>query len=305
MSFTKSMLALAVMAVSFTSHAAKQADLMIVDGTVLTMDAQNQVIEQGTVVVKENKIIAVGGPELTQEYQANKVLDVDGDIVMPGLINTHTHASMTVFRSLADDVPDRLHRYIFPLENKMVSRDMVRVGANLANVEMVKGGVTTYVDMYYFEDEVAKTVDKMGNRAILGESVINFPVADAQTPEEGIQYAVNFINEYKDHPRIIPAFAPHAPYTNTTENLQKIAKLSVELDAPVMIHLAETDREKEEIAKRTDGKSPVQYMADIGALNNKVIAAHAIMVDEQDIDLLKKYDVGVAQPKVFRPLLPC
>lgn len=176
MSFTKSMLALAVMAVSFTSHAAKQADLMIVDGTVLTMDAQNQVIEQGTVVVKENKIIAVGGPELTQEYQANKVLDVDGDIVMPGLINTHTHASMTVFRSLADDVPDRLHRYIFPLENKMVSRDMVRVGANLANVEMVKGGVTTYVDMYYFEDEVAKTVDKMGNRAILGESVINFPV---------------------------------------------------------------------------------------------------------------------------------
>ncbi|WP_245212319.1 amidohydrolase, partial [Proteus mirabilis] len=294
MSFTKSMLALAVMAVSFTSHAAKQADLMIVDGTVLTMDAQNQVIEQGTVVVKENKIIAVGGPELTQEYQANKVLDVDGDIVMPGLINTHTHASMTVFRSLADDVPDRLHRYIFPLENKMVSRDMVRVGANLANVEMVKGGVTTYVDMYYFEDEVAKTVDKMGNRAILGESVINFPVADAQTPEEGIQYAVNFINEYKDHPRIIPAFAPHAPYTNTTENLQKIAKLSVELDAPVMIHLAETDREKEEIAKRTDGKSPVQYMADIGALNNKVIAAHAIMVDEQDIDLLKKYDVGVA-----------
>ncbi|EOV9219412.1 amidohydrolase [Proteus mirabilis] len=294
MSFTKSMLALAVMAVSFTSHAAKQADLMIVDGTVLTMDAQNQVIEQGTVVVKENKIIAVGGPELTQEYQANKVLDVDGDIVMPGLINTHTHASMTVFRSLADDVPDRLHRYIFPLENKMVSRDMVRVGANLANVEMVKGGVTTYVDMYYFEDEVAKTVDKMGNRAILGESVINFPVADAQTPEEGIQYAVNFINEYKDHPRITPAFAPHAPYTNTTENLQKIAKLSVELDAPVMIHLAETDREKEEIAKRTDGKSPVQYMADIGALNNKVIAAHAIMVDEQYIDLLKKYDVGVA-----------
>lgn len=165
---------------------------------------------------------------------------------------------------------------------------------NILTIREVVMSFTKYVDMYYFEDEVAKTVDKMGNRAILGESVINFPVADAQTPEEGIQYAVNFINEYKDHPRIIPAFAPHAPYTNTTENLQKIAKLSVELDAPVMIHLAETDREKEEIAKRTDGKSPVQYMADIGALNNKVIAAHAIMVDEQDIDLLKKYDVGVA-----------
>ncbi|MGL4544736.1 MAG: amidohydrolase [Plesiomonas sp.] len=298
MSLSKSVLALAIAAasaaVSFASYAAEKADLMITDATVLTMNAENRVFEQGTVVVKGNKIVAVGGPEIAKQYEATTVLDVDGDIVMPGLINTHTHASMTVFRSLADDVPDRLHRYIFPLENKMVSRDMVRVGANLANVEMIKGGVTTYADMYYFEDEVAKTVDKAGMRAILGESVIKFPVADAKNADEGIQYAVNFIQQYKNHPRITPAFAPHAPYTNTTEHLQKIAKLSQELDVPVMIHLAETDREQEEIAKRTGGKSPVQYMADIGALNNKVLAAHAIMVDEKDIDLLKKYDVGVA-----------
>ncbi|MGL5758248.1 amidohydrolase [Plesiomonas sp.] len=298
MSLSKSVLTLAIAAasaaVSIASYAAEKADLMITDATVLTMNAENRVFEQGTVVVKGNKIVAVGGPEIAKQYEATTVLDVDGDIVMPGLINTHTHASMTVFRSLADDVPDRLHRYIFPLENKMVSRDMVRVGANLANVEMIKGGVTTYADMYYFEDEVAKTVDKAGMRAILGESVIKFPVADAKNADEGIQYAVNFIQEYKNHPRITPAFAPHAPYTNTTEHLQKIAKLSQELDVPVMIHLAETDREQEEIAKRTGGKSPVQYMADIGALNNKVLAAHAIMVDEKDIDLLKKYDVGVA-----------
>ena len=294
MSFTKSLLTLVTITTSLSGLAAIPADIMIIDGTVLTMDARNNVIEQGTVVIDKNKIIAVGGPELAKQYQAQKVLDVEGDIVMPGLINTHTHASMTVFRSLADDVPDRLHRYIFPLENKMVSRDMVRIGANLANIEMIKGGVTTYVDMYYFEDEVAKTVDKIGLRAILGESVIQFPVADAKNADEGIAYAASFINEYKDHPRITPAFAPHAPYTNTTEHLQKIAKLSQELNVPVMIHLAETEREKEEIAKRTGGKSPVQYMADIGALNNKVIAAHAIMVDEHDIDLLKKYDVGVA-----------
>lgn len=294
MSFTKSLLALATMTASFASFSAIPADIMIVDGTVLTMDAKNHIIEKGTVVIKENKIIAVGGPELVKDYQAPNVLNVEGDIVMPGLINTHTHASMTVFRSLADDAPDRLHRYIFPLESKMVSREMVRVGANLANIEMIKGGVTTYVDMYYFEDEVAKTVDKIGLRAVLGESVIQFPVADAKNADEGIQYAVNFINQYKDHPRITPAFAPHAPYTNSTEHLQQISKLSQELDVPVMIHLAETDREQEEIAKRTGGKSPVQYMADIGALNNKVIAAHAIMVNEQDMDLLKKYDVGVA-----------
>ncbi|HCD1108486.1 TPA: amidohydrolase [Morganella morganii] len=283
-----------LLAAACSAYAADPADLMITDGTVLTMNPENTVFEHGTVVVSDGKIVAVGGPELTAKYQAKKVLDVKGDIVMPGLINTHTHGSMTVFRSLGDDVPDRLHRYIFPLENKLVSRDMVRTGANLANIEMIKGGVTTYADMYYFEDEVAKTVDKAGLRAVLGETIINFPVVDAQTPEEGIAYAVRFINEYKDHPRITPAFAPHAPYTNTTENLQKIAALSEELNVPVMIHLAETDREKEEIAKRTGGKSPVQYMADIGVLNNRLLAAHVIMADDNDLDLLKKYDVGVA-----------
>ena len=283
-----------LLAAACSAYAADPADLMITDGTVLTMNPENTVFEHGTVVVSDGKIVAVGGPELTAKYQAKKVLDVKGDIVMPGLINTHTHGSMTVFRSLGDDVPDRLHRYIFPLENKLVSRDMVRTGANLANIEMIKGGVTTYADMYYFEDEVAKTVDKAGLRAVLGETIINFPVADAQTPEEGIAYAVRFIHKYKDHPRITPAFAPHAPYTNTTENLQKIAALSEELNVPVMIHLAETDREKEEIAKRTGGKSPVQYMADIGVLNNRLLAAHVIMADDNDLDLLKKYDVGVA-----------
>lgn len=251
------------------------------------MNQDKTVYESGTVVVKDNKIIAVGDASLEKQYQAKQVLDVDGDIVMPGLINTHTHVSMTVFRSLADDVPDRLHRYIFPLEKKLVSRDMVRIGANLGNVEMVKGGVTTYADMYYFEDEVAKTVDKIGMRAILGETVIKFPVADAANAEEGIKYALNFIEEYKDHPRITPAFAPHAPYTNTTEILQKISKLSLELDVPVMIHLAESHREEEKIAERFDGLSPVQYMDSIGALNKNLVGAHMILVDDHDIELVK------------------
>ena len=207
-----------------SSSANEKVDLIITDAMVLTMNQDKTVYENGTVIVDGNKIVAVGDSSLAKQYSSDTVLDVDGDIVMPGLINTHTHVSMTVFRSLADDVPDRLHRYIFPLEAKLVSRDMVRIGANLGNVEMVKGGVTTYADMYYFEDEVAKTVDKIGMRAVLGETVINFPVADAANAEEGIQYALNFIEQYKDHPRITPAFAPHAPYTNTTETLQKIAK---------------------------------------------------------------------------------
>lgn len=279
---------------SYASHAAKPVDLIITDATILTMDANKTVYESGTVVVKGNKIIAVGDDSLATQYRADKVLDVDGDIVMPGLINTHTHVSMTVFRSLGDDVPDRLHRYIFPLESKLVSRDMVRIGANLGNVEMVKGGVTTYADMYYFEDEVAKTVDKIGMRAILGETVIKFPVADAANADEGIQYALKFIEQYKDHPRITPAFAPHAPYTNTTETLQKIAKLSQEKDVPVMIHLAESKREQEKIAERSNGLSPVQYMHSIGALNKNLLGAHMILVDDQDIELVKKADMGVA-----------
>lgn len=294
MSLSRSACVVTLLAAACSVYAATPADLMITDGTVLTMNPENKVIEHGTVVINANKIIAVGGPELADKYQAKKILNAEGDIVMPGLINTHTHGSMTVFRSLGDDVPDRLHRYIFPLENKLVSRDMVRIGANLANIEMIKGGVTTYVDMYYFEDEVAKTVDKIGLRAVLGETIINFPVADAKNADEGIAYAVDFIKEYKNHPRITPAFAPHAPYTNTTENLQKIAALSLELNVPVITHLAETDREKEEIAKRTGGKSPVQYMADIGVLNHKLLAAHVIMADDKDLALLKQYDVGVA-----------
>ncbi|ENM5825602.1 amidohydrolase [Vibrio metoecus] len=279
---------------SSISYANQTADLMITDAMVLTMNGDKTVYQNGTVVVQENKIIAVGDAELAKQYQAKQVLDVDGDIVMPGLINTHTHVSMTVFRSLGDDVPDRLHRYIFPLESKLVSRDMVRIGANLGNVEMLKGGVTTYADMYYFEDEVAKTVDQIGMRAVLGQSVIQFPVADAKNADEGIQYALNFIEQYKNHPRITPAFAPHAPYTNTTETLQKIAKLSLEKQVPVLIHLAESDREQEKIAERSNGLSPVQYMHDIGALNANLVGAHMILIDDKDIELVKKSDMGVA-----------
>ncbi|WEM44133.1 amidohydrolase (plasmid) [Photobacterium sp. DA100] len=295
--FKKTLVAVSLAAASLASAtgvAAENVDLLIKNATVLTMDNDKNVYENGLVAVKENKIVAVTDGSDIEEFEAKKVIDADGDIVMPGLINTHTHVSMTVFRSLADDVPDRLHRYIFPLENKLVTRDMVRIGAQLGNVEMLKGGVTTYADMYYFEDEVAKTVDEIGMRAILGETVIKFPVADAANAEEGIKYAVNFIEEYKDHPRITPAFAPHAPYTNTTETLQKITELSKKYDVPVLIHLAESDREDQVIAERSGGMSPVEYMADIGALTPNLVGAHVINVSDSDIELLKKHDVGIA-----------
>lgn len=273
---------------------AQNVDLLITDGHILTINSDMTDIKNGYVAITGDQITAIGPMDQLGDLTANETLDVDGDIVMPGMINTHTHASMTVFRSLADDVPDRLHRYIFPLEAEFVSPEMVKVGADLANVEMIKGGVTTYADMYYFEDIVAETVDKIGMRAVLGETVIKFPVADAQNAEEGIAYAVKFIEQYKDHPRITPAFAPHAPYTNTTETLQKIAELSLQYDVPVLIHLAESERESEVISERSGGLSPIAYMADIGALNEKLVAAHAISASLEDIALLKKHNAAVA-----------
>lgn len=201
---------------------------------------------------------------------------------------------MTLFRSLGDDVNDRLHGYIFPLEKEFVSREMVYLGAELGNLEMLKGGVTTYADMYYFEDEVAKAVDQIGMRAVLGQTVIKYPQADAKTPKEGITYAENFIKKYLHHPRITPAFAPHAPYTNSTEDLQKIAKLSLFYNVPVLTHLAESKREQTEIAQRSDGLSPIAYLDKIGVLNSNLVGAHVILANENDIALLKKHDVGVA-----------
>ncbi len=277
----------------FTASA-KEVDILITHGNILTLNKDMEEIKDGYIAITDNKITALGSMEALDQITAKEVLNVEGDIVMPGMINTHTHASMSVFRSLADDVPDRLHRYIFPLEAKFVSPEMVRIGAQLANIEMIKGGVTTYADMYYFEDIVAKTVDEAGMRAVLGETVIKFPVADAENAEEGIAYAIKFIETYKNHPRITPAFAPHAPYTNTTETLQKIAKLSLEYDVPVLIHLAESQRESDVIAERSGGLTPIAYMADIGALNKNLIAAHAITANDEDIQLLKQYNVGVA-----------
>ncbi|MCD9541167.1 amidohydrolase family protein [Photobacterium carnosum] len=295
--FKKTLLAVSLAATSLIStsaYAIENVDLLIKNATVLTMDQDKTVFDNGLVAVKGNKIYAVTDGSNISEYKAIKTIDADGDIVMPGLINAHTHASMTVFRSMADDVPDRLHRYIFPLEKKLVSRDMVRIGAQLGNVEMLKGGVTTYADMYYFEDEVAKTVDQIGMRAILGETIIQFPVASAKTPEDGIKYTLNFIEQYKNHPRITPAFAPHGPYTNSTKTLQTIAKLSIQYDVPVMMHLAESKREREVIAKRSGGLSPIKYMESIGALNSNFLAAHVIDANDEDIAILKKHDVGVA-----------
>lgn len=279
---------------SSTSFSEELVDIMLINGHVLTMDAKLTQYPQGFIAIKGNKIVAIGPQTQAKQFSAVETLDLDGDIVLPGFINTHTHVSMSLFRSLGDDVSDRLHGYIFPLEKEFVSREMVYLGAELGNLEMLKGGVTTYADMYYFEDEVAKAVDKIGLRAILGQTVIKYPQADAKTPKEAIAYAEKFIKKYKSHARITPAFAPHGPYTNSTEDLQKIAELSLLYDVPVLTHLAESQKEQTTIAERSDGLSPIAYLESIGALNKNLVGAHVILANDNDITLLKKNRVGVA-----------
>ncbi len=257
------------------------------------MDASNTIFQDGVVAVRNDVIVAVGSSDLLGQYRARMTLDVDGDIVMPGLINTHTHLSMTVFRSLGEDVKNRLHDFIFPLEAKFVDADMVRLGATLGAIEQIKGGTTTLADMYYFESEVAAVMDKTGLRAILGATILSSPTPDASNADEAIANALDFIAQYRGHPRITPAFAPHGPYTNDTETLQRIAKLSTDAAIPVLIHLAESKREEDVIRERS-GLSAVAYMHDIGALNKYMTAAHVIRVDDDDLQLLQDADVGIA-----------
>lgn len=295
--FHKLLLLLAIFSLCSTSvpsRAKESVDILIENGHILTMDPKLTEFPRGFVAINNKKIVAIGDQSLADQFIAVKTIDVDGDLILPGFINTHTHVSMSLFRSLGDDVVDRLHGYVFPLEKQFVSREMVYLGAELGNLEMLKGGVTTYADMYYFEDEVAKAVDHIGMRAVLGQTVIKYPQADAKTPEEGIAYAEKFIQQYKNHDRIIPAFAPHAPYTNSTKNLQRISQLSLKYDVPVLTHLAESVKEQQVIAKRSGGLSPIAYLNDIGVLNDNLIGAHVILADKTDIALLKKNNVGVA-----------
>ncbi|MGL6063542.1 MAG: amidohydrolase [Fusobacteriaceae bacterium] len=279
------------------SFSLEKVDIIITNGTIMTMNSEKEIIENGVIVVKGNKILEVGEKGIEKKYSSKKIIDANEGIIMPGMINTHTHVSMSVFRSLADDVPDRLNRYLFPLEKQMVTPEMVYLGAIHGSIEMAKSGVTTVTDMYYFEDKVAEAVKKIGIRGILGETVIKFPVADAKEPFGGIEYAKKFIEKYKNDELIIPAFAPHAPHTNDTKHLQIINKLSREYNVPVLMHVAETEKESE-IYQNKYKMSPVEYLDSIGVLDERFVAAHLIFVNDKDIEILKKRDVGVAHNMV-------
>src|SRR5436189_1337360 len=212
-------------------------DLIIRGGTIVTMDGSRRVIDNGGVAVKDGRVVAVGtSAEMDLNYSSRQVIDAVGKVIIPGLINGHTHVPMTLFRGLADDLDlqEWLTKYIFPAEAKNVTEEFVRVGTRLGLAEMIRGGTTTYCDMYYFEDAIADETAKAGMRGVLGETVIDFPVADNKTNAEAMAYTEKFVSHWKGNALIVPAIAPHAPYTVSEDHLKAIRAFSDRTGAPIV-----------------------------------------------------------------------
>ena len=274
----------------------EKVDLLIVGGKIVTMNAERQVIDDGAIAVSGNVIKATGERgEIIGKFSSKQTIEANGKIIVPGLINTHTHIPMTLFRGIADDLDlqEWLTNYIFPAEAQNVDENFVRVGTRLGLAEMIRGGTTTFCDMYYFEDAVADETFKAGVRGVLGETVIDFPVADNKTNAEAMRYTENFLNKWKNNSLITPAIAPHAPYTVSEEHLKAIKNLSDKFSAPTIIHVAETQKEVNDM-KAKNGMRVVEYLDSIGFLNDKTIAAHVVFPDKNELEILQKRNVGIA-----------
>jgi len=270
------------------------ADLLIVGGTVVTMDATHRLIDDGAVAIRGDSILAVGKrSELSAQYAAQKTLDARGALILPGLINGHAHAAMSLFRGLADDLAldEWLQKHIFPAEAHNVNEEFVARGTRLSVLEMLRGGITTYADMYYFEDVVARVTKEAGMRGILGETIVDFPAPDNKTPAEALAYAQDYVTKWKGDPLISPAVAPHAIYTCSEKTLLDSAALARRNQVPILIHLSEALFEIEQSRKK-QALSPVSYLGKIGFLGPDVVAAHCIWVDAADVALLKHFSVG-------------
>jgi 5-methylthioadenosine/S-adenosylhomocysteine deaminase len=274
---------------------AESVDLLVLGGTIVTMDQTRRVITDGGIAVSNGRIVAIGSRgEIESGYTSRQKVNAAGKVITPGLINGHTHIPMVLFRGLADDLDlqEWLTKYIFPAEAKNVTEEFVRVGARLGLAEMIRGGTTTYCDMYYFEDAIADETAKAGVRGVLGETIIDFPVADNKTNAEGMAYVEKYVARWKGHELITPAIAPHAPYTVSEQHLKAVRAFSDRTGAPIVTHVSETKRELDDSVK-DKGASPVAYLDRIGFLNNRVIAAHLVWPQGTDIAILKRHGVGV------------
>ncbi len=271
-------------------------DFVVVGASVLTMEPGAEPIANGAVAIAGGRIAAVGpAEELLDLAPSGALLAASDCLVMPGLVNTHSHLAMTLLRGLADDLPltTWLEQHIWPAEKEHMDRDTVRLGTELAAAEQLLGGVTTTTDMYFFGDDVAEVLAAAGMRGVVAESLIDFPTPRCATPEEMMEKQREMAEAWADHPLIVPSIAAHAPYTVCAANLVKEAELAEELGLPLQIHVSETRWEVEKLLAEK-GKSPVAYLADLGVLGERVVAAHCVHVSPEDIDLLAEFEVGVA-----------
>ncbi|HKI37419.1 MAG TPA: amidohydrolase [Gemmataceae bacterium] len=274
----------------------ERIDLLVQGGTVVTMDGKGRMLENGAVAVRGERIVAVGtAADIAARYEAARTVDATGRVVMPGLINTHTHVPMVLLRGLADDLPlmEWLRQYIFPAEAKNVDEDFVRWGTRLACLEMIQGGITTFVDMYYFEDAIADETAKAGMRAVLGQAVLDFPAPDNKTWAEAMAASEKYLRRWKGHALVTPAIAPHAPYTVSPDHLKEAHALSKKHEVPLIIHVAETEAEVKTIREKFKA-TPVAFLDGLGVLDERVLAAHSIWLDDDDVKTLARRSVGVA-----------
>ena len=276
--------------------AAAPCDLIVSAKYVVTMSTQRRVLENGAVAINGERIVAVGTKaDIDKAWQPKRRIDRPNSILTPGLVNTHTHAAMSLFRGVADDLKlqDWLNNFIFPAEAKNVSADFVRWGTRLAALEMLLSGTTTFTDMYYFEDVVAEAAKEAGIRGVLGETVIGFPVADAKTPADAMKLGERFLERFRGDPLIVAAIAPHALYTNSLETLKASRSLANKYNAPILIHLSETKKENDDNQAQRH-QSPTQTLESIGFFSGRTVAAHGVWLDSKDMDTLKLRGCGVA-----------
>ncbi len=292
-------LGLACYAPATLAAAPKPATLAIVHAKVVTMDKSLHVHDDGTIIIDGGNIVAIGPAGLEKAYAAAQTIDAGGNIAMPGMINTHNHIAMMAFRGLGEyRSDDRLRKFFFPLESRMLSRHLINVASRQAAMELAVNGVTTVADMYYHEDEVAKAVRDVGIRGVLGETVMNFPVVDAPEPYGGFQYAIDFVKQFKGDPLITPAFAPHAPYSVSPQMLAKVQQAAEQYDVPVLMHVAEPpdewERVKTKFPEAAHFDNELDYLDSTGILSPRLLAAHVLRADARDIALFKARDVGIA-----------
>ena len=274
----------------------KNCDILLINAIVLTMDEDFNQYEPGAVAIQSDSILEVG-PEayLRGEYESKEIVDCDGKVLMPGLLNAHTHVPMTLLRGLADDLrlDVWLLGYMMPVEREFVSPEFVRLGTSIACVELIRSGVTCFADMYYFEEAIAQATAEAGLRAVCSQTVLKFPAPDARSFEESLASARDFIKRWKGHPLIVPSVAPHAPYTCTDEILRATAALAVEFDVPLHTHIAETAQEVEN-SRAEFGMPVVPYIKKQNILDAKVLAAHCVHIDEGEMISLHHNHAGVA-----------